>query len=336
MAGWDELRDFREAFDLLRAQLSSTPNSADRPNATPSEGPDPYGNDQPEWLDVPWAEHQRTERVGDSEVHFADMGEQGERPALIFVHGLAGCWQNWLEQLPHFAKTTRVIAPDLPGFGRSPMPPWDISIERYARLIGELCDFAGVERAVLVGNSLGGFVTAQAIAGATTAGETRFEKLVLVSAAGISHAELRPEPTVLAARLAVGLAPLSLAYQEQAMRRPRLRDSAFRTVFSQPSALRPELLYEQYSNGAGKPGFLPAVAAVAGHEIADALAEVETPTLIVWGRDDMIVPVADAAGYASALKNSQTVIFDETGHVPMLERPVRFNRLLEAFVRASS
>ena len=56
------------------------------------------------------------------------------------------------------------------------------------------------------------------------------------------------------------------------------------------------------------------------------------PTLIVWGRNDRVVPPKDAAGYARHLNVSRTAVFDRTGHCPQLERPVRFNRLLEQFI----
>jgi pimeloyl-ACP methyl ester carboxylesterase len=59
---------------------------------------------------------------------------------------------------------------------------------------------------------------------------------------------------------------------------------------------------------------------------------VEVPTLIVWGRNDRVVPPQDAAGFGERLRNSQTVIFDDTGHLPQLERPTRFNRILETFL----
>ena len=143
---------------------------------------------------------------------------------------------------------------------------------------------------------------------------------------------MRPEPAALAGRLAIGLAPLALTYQEQAIRRPKLRHSAFRSIFHRPAELRPELLYEQYSNGSGKPAFLPALTTLIGYDFIDRLEPVETETLIVWGRNDLIVPPADAAEYGRLLANSSTVIFDHTGHCPQLERPVRFNRLLEAFL----
>jgi pimeloyl-ACP methyl ester carboxylesterase len=321
-----DLRDLREAWDLLRAQLGSN-GDAVLPDPTPPEGPDPYGNPDSEWLGIDWSEHLASVEAADTRINYVEMGSG---PILVLVHGLAGCWQNWLEQIPHFARTRRVLALDLPGSGHSPMPPWDISIPAYGRLVHEFCDAVGAADAAIVGNSLGGFVAAEAIC----SDPARFDKLALVAAAGISSAGVRPEPAALAGRLAVGLAPLALSYQEQALRRPKLRHSAFRTVFHRPAELRRELLYEQYTNGSGRPGFLPALTSVVGYDFVDRLREVTTETLIVWGRNDLIVPPADAAEYGRLLANSSTVIFDRTGHCPQLERPVRFNRLLETFLAA--
>ena len=311
---------------------------------TPPEGPDPYGNPDPDWLRIDWREHQRTIEVPTGESDYGaptsperpsdtttvNVVELGAGPGidLIFVHGLSGCWQNWLEQLPHFAREHRVVAMDLPGFGASPMPPWEISIERYALLVRDLCAKLHVGDCVVVGNSLGGFVAAEA----ATHRPAWFSKLVLVSAAGVSSSRLRREPTEMAGRFAVATSPLLLMLQERGLLRPRIRDWAFRPIFHRPNGLRRELLWEFFHHGAGKPGFLPALVGLAGYDILDRLAEVDVPTLIVWGRNDHIVPVGDALEYGQRLSNSRTVILDETGHVPMAERPVRFNRILETFL----
>ncbi len=247
---------------------------------------------------------------------------------IVFVHGLSGSWQNWLENIPHFAREHRVLALDLPGFGHSPMPEWEISIERYGRLLHDFCDALGVSDCAVVGNSMGGFISAEA----ASAEPDRFEKLVLVSAAGISHVRMRRQPAETVARMATAAAPLLLQLQERGMRRPRVRWATFKGLVQHPESLRRELLLETFQNGAGRPGFLPAVQGLVGYDILDQLTEVEVPTLIVWGRNDRVVPPQDAAGFAQRLRNSQTVIFEDTGHLPQLERPIRFNRLLEAFL----
>ena len=79
-------------------------------------------------------------------------------------------------------------------------------------------------------------------------------------------------------------------------------------------------------------GFVDALGSLAGYDFLDRLAEVEVPTLIVWGRNDNVVPPGDALQYGRLLRNSRTLIFDDTGHVPMAERPVRFNRELATFL----
>jgi pimeloyl-ACP methyl ester carboxylesterase len=255
-------------------------------------------------------------------------GHEPEQPALLLVHGLSGCWQNWLENVPHLARRRRVIALDLPGFGSSPMPEWEVSINAYGRLLHDFCAALDVRECAVVGSSMGGFVAADA----ALHEPGRFKQLVLVSAAGVSSVRLKREPTEVAARMLAAAAPWTFRLQTESFRRPRARRLAFRNIFRHPELLRPELLWEFFSGAMRGQAFTQAFAALAGYHILDRLTEVEVPALIVWGRNDNVVPPADALEYGRMLSNSETTIFDETGHVPMAERPVRFNRLLEAFV----
>ena len=86
---------------------------------------EPYGAvGRSEWMDVDWQQHLHWIRIEERWLNYVEMGDPGD-PPLIFIHGLSGCWQNWLEQIPHFAQDHRVIAVDLPGFGQSEMPVRD-------------------------------------------------------------------------------------------------------------------------------------------------------------------------------------------------------------------
>ena len=315
-----------------------TPPMAKLLDATPATGPDPYGDPDPEWLRIDWREHLNWIDVPPStqpggapaRVNYVDMGptEEEQGPPIVFVHGLAGCWQNFLENIPHFARHHRVLAPDLPGFGASPMPPWEIDVEAHGQLIHDLCETLGVQGAVLVGNSMGGFVAAQAV----IQEQSRFSKLALISAAGISHARAIRGPAVTGARMSMVLTPYLAGMQERALLRPKLRFQTMRQVFYNPNELRYELLYEFIHNGPGTDGFLPAIRGMLGHDFLEDLERVEMPAFIVWGRHDRVVPPADSAGYGQRLHNSRTVIYDRTGHCAMAERPVRFNRELEEFI----
>lgn len=314
-----------------------------RPDATPADGPDSYGDPSPEWLDIDWRQHLRQveldtsgfEPHAGSPIDFTrtpvNYVEIGNGPPVVLIHGLGGCWENWLENIPHLARGHRVIAPDLPGFGDSPMPGWEISIQSYGALINALCGKLDLGSVPLVGNSMGGFIAAEV----TVSEPTAVHKLVLVSAAGVSHARMARAPAETAGRMARAAAPLALRYQQRALRRPRLRNRMARQLFRYPGRLPRELILEIVAGGMRSPGLVAAIRGLAGYDILDRLEEVETPTLIVWGRNDLVVPVSDALEYARLIRGSQLEIFDHCGHLPMAERPVRFNRLLDGFLTAA-
>jgi len=285
-----------------------------------------YGNRDPEWLKIDWRRHLRRVELPGAEVNYAEFGEG--KP-IIFVHGLAGCWRNWLENLPHFGRTHRTIALDLPGFGESPMPSWPIDMPAYGRLIHDFCEKLGIDRvAALVGNSMGGFVSTEAV----IERPSRFDKLVLVSAAGISFAEAlgrRQEARIRTFEAAI----VSLAGPRSTwLKRPRGRQIAFGNIFRYPNRVRPELLREQIDPGIRSPGFPAAVRAIAGYDTRHRLPEIEIPTLVVWGLNDQIVPVEAAIVYHRLIPESRLELFERTGHVPQMERPARFNALLDDFL----
>lgn len=287
------------------------------------------------WLDVDWREHQRWVDVDGAVCNVIDFGPTDAGPSddtpFVFVHGLSGSWQNWLENLPHFARHHRVIAMDLPGFGASPMPPWDISIKGYGRFVGDLLDTLEVPgAATVVGNSMGGFISAEL----AIEDPERVERLVLVSAAGltIEHqrndlvlAALRATETVVAAYLG-----WSVKRSGALVRRPRGRLLMTGFVIKRPDRLPWPLVWEQ-AKGTGKPGFVAALDALTSYPIRDRLEKIACPTLIVWGEDDHLVPVRDAYEFEKLIPDAKAVVWDDTGHVPQLERPAAFNRLLERF-----
>ena len=289
----------------------------------------PYGPaSRSAWLEVDWREHQRWVSVAGTPVNVIDLGEGDP---ILFVHGLSGSWPNWLEQLPVFARGHRVVAMDLPGFGHSPMPGEPITISAYARLLDGLCEELEISAATVVGNSMGGFVSAEL----AIAFPQRVERLVLVSAAGIStyrHRDVeRIEPYL--RRLAPMLAAYTgwtAARSDWIARRPGLRNVTLGTVTRHPGRLPAALAAEQL-RGAGKPGFMQALRANIDYPIAERLPEIACPTLIVWGAEDKVIPVGDADMFERLIPDSRKVVFEDTGHMAMLERPGTFNQLLERF-----
>jgi len=282
--------------------------------------------DDASWMGIDWPSMTRRLRVLGREVNLVDSG--GDGPPLLFVHGLGGSWQNWLLNMPAFMESHRVVALDLPGFGESEMPEDTISISGYARTLDHVCGELGIQCPVVVGNSMGGFVGAEM----ALAFPTRVERLVLVSAAGLSTEYLQREPVLALARAWAAATAVTGVRSDAVVRRQRLRRVAMQTVVRYPERLSAPLTYELVQ-GAGKQGFVPALAALLDYSFRDRLGLIEMPVLVVWGRNDMMVPVGDARRFQDLIgPNAHKVIFDDTGHLPMLERPSRFNRLLTAFM----
>ena len=288
---------------------------------------DDYGaHDEPDWRSIDWREYLSDIELGGRRLRFVDAGE-GEGPPVVLVHGLAGNWQNWLENIPRLAQERRVIAPDLPGFGESDRPAGEISMSGYGRTVDELCERLGLGEVALVGNSMGGFVAAET----AIQFPERVERLVLVSAAGITSSNLRREPVMVWGRAAMMAGSRGAAEKHMAIARPRLRYLVFSTIMRHPSLIAPEMLWEM-SSGAGRSAFRPALEAILDYDYRDRLPEIRSPTLVVWGGDDMLVPVEDAAEYERQIPEARRIVLKDTGHVPMIERPRTFNDHLIEFL----
>jgi pimeloyl-ACP methyl ester carboxylesterase len=289
------------------------------------------------WLDIDWRRYQRWVPVGGRSMNVIDIGPlRDDEPAagtIVWIHGLSGSWQNWLENLPPFAQTHRCIAMDLPGFGASEMPVEKITISGYAAAVDELLGVLGVTRATVVGNSMGGFIGAEL---AIRFG-TWVDKLVLVSAAGLTIERQRNEHVL--ALLRRGSKVLALwtgwlaSKSDTLARRPRSRRAMLELVVAHPDRLPAPLVAEQL-RGAGKPGFIDALDALTDYPIRDRLGAITAPTLVVWGTKDMLVPVRDAWAFGELIRDARVVVYEDTGHVSMLERPVAFNALLQEFLES--
>jgi pimeloyl-ACP methyl ester carboxylesterase len=280
------------------------------------------------WRDVDWAAHQRYVEVAGSQVNLVELGSG---PPLVFVHGLAGSWTNWLENICAFAEDHRVLALDLPGFGASGIPREPVSIPGYARLLDALCAQLAIARAAFVGNSMGGLVCAEL----ARSHPRRVDRLCLVSAAGISIEKL---PLEHALKAAVPFERVIRAYggviarrSWTLARRARLRRLALLHVTTHADRL-PAPLAAELIAGAGRPGLLPGLRAMAAYPIRARIGEIACPTLIVWGARDRMVPLRDASEFERLIPGARKIVYEDTGHVPQLERPACFNADLRAFL----
>jgi len=276
----------------------------------------------PLWMSVDWGRHVRQEVVAGRRMTWVDYGEG---PAVVLVHGLGGSWQTWLENLPALARDHRVIAVDLPGFGGSEPLPSPGELSGHVDTLAELLDALRIDRALVVGHSMGGLV-------ALLFAAAHIERLYALALVGSGGIVLGPRRLAAIVR---GFLLFNAVFKRPGVarafaRRPRLRHRLLALAVHDPSALSGRLAAEIIPLMAA-PGFADAVvsaARVAEHVPLDA---VTCPTLLVWGRQDRILPVARAEELAEALPDAHLEIIDRAGHCPMFERPAELNALLLAF-----
>jgi len=280
----------------------------------------------PSWREIDWSDHVRQVEVEGRTVRYVDLGE-GDAPPVVFIHGLGGNWQNWLENLPRVAEGRRALALDLPGFGESAMPTAKLSISGYARILDAWLDRLGVGHVAAVGNSMGGFIAAEL----AIRYPERVERLALVAAAGISITNLRRRPAMTVARATMVIGALTASRSRAIIARERLRHIVISPIIRHPTLIAPDLLFE-VMQGSGKPGYIDALDALTSYDFRDRIGEIRAPALIVWGREDVLVPVNDADEYERLIPSSRQIVMDDTGHTPMLERPEHFNRCLVEFL----
>ena len=231
--------------------------------------------------------------------------------------------------MPALARTHTTIAVDLPGFGGSEPPPGEVSIPGYARFVRSFLDGLGIARASIVGSSMGGLIAADA---AATHAE-RVTRLVLVGPPGPGRRRALPEKV---GDRGVAIALLGAAARRSgwALRSATVRRVALGRLMRHPDRISPRLV-ARLATGVARPASIVARRATVRNDVGLRVHGIVAPTLLVWGEHDRVVPPYVADHYEQVLRKSRKVIFPDTGHAPMIERPAFFNRLVTDFLAAT-
>ena len=258
------------------------------------------------------------------------------RPVVLLVHGLAGSSRTWKEVLPALGADHSVIAPDLLGHGRSDKPQHDYSLGGHANVLRDLMVALDIERATVVGHSLGGGVAMQL----AYQHARHCERLVLVSSGGLGLEVswlLRAMALPGAEYLMPVLFPAVARTAGNAVGRQLSRFGIRFRHFEQNWDT-----YVSLTDPANRPAFvrtLRSVIDVRGQAVSahDRLyLAAGLPTLIVWGRRDSIIPVEHASAAAEAIQNSRLAIFERSGHFPHADEPELFAETLAEFIATTS
>ncbi|MFG1924402.1 4,5:9,10-diseco-3-hydroxy-5,9,17-trioxoandrosta-1(10),2-diene-4-oate hydrolase [Cryptosporangium sp. NPDC048952] len=267
------------------------------------------------------------------DVHYYDSGsEPADRPPLVLLHGGgpgASAWSNFGRNFEVFSKSTRVLAVDMPGFGRSGKRAEHPQYFTYAAgVLAELLDQLDIQEVDLVGNSLGGGVATRF---ALTHPE-RARRLVLMAPGGLGLNVLAPDPTEGVQRLGRFGAPPGPT--------PEKLTAFLRTLVYDQKLITDELVAERFA-AASDPESLQAMTALgvsffAHPEEGQLWREAHrltAPTLLIWGREDRVNPLDGALVALKQLPDVQLHVFSRCGHWAQLEKFDEFNRLTEEFLR---
>jgi pimeloyl-ACP methyl ester carboxylesterase len=247
---------------------------------------------------------------------------RGAGTPLLLVAGLASDFSSWLTVWQPLASRFRVVAPDNRGAGRTRPQDAPASIDAMADDCAELLDHLGIERAHVLGHSMGGFV-AQRLALRHPA---RVERMVLAATGASPGADNVARFGELAAGLERGEAPDAWLRRLFAMifTRRFLADP-----FSAEAALRWALEYP-YPQGAA--GFRRQVEAIAAFDGEADLARIAAPALVIAGAEDVLFPVAGVAAFAGALRGSRFMAIDGAAHAIHTEQPSAFVDAVASFL----
>lgn len=233
----------------------------------------------------------------------------GSKPPIILVHGAGGCGQNWPHHLRRL-EDWRVLAPDLPGHGKSD-GLGEHSIAKYVNTLIDWMNDIGVHQAIFVGHSMGG---------------------AIVQSLALEH------PDRVAALAIIGSGP-RLEFDETLMSKLSRKESMGGAIdkiieqsyFQTQDKRLLQQAKEQLENN--RPAVIHGdyVASVA-FDIRERLAEIAVPTLIICGEEDQITPARFSQKLADGIPNAQLTLIPESGHMVMLEKPQAVAEAFTAFL----
>lgn len=254
----------------------------------------------------------RTASVLGLKIHYL---QSGRGAPVVLLHGAGGSSDAWRTTMSELSRDVRLIAPDQIGFGASDKPPLDYTPATLVDFLGMFLAQLGIERASLVGHATGARVACLY----ALAHPERVDRLVLISGTAYKP---NLDDKVLAAlnfsTLAGARHLLELDYFDD---KARVTDALASELFSKRlrsgSSFTIGRLEESYRRGEG---------------YVDDLSPIQAPTLILWGQEDEMAPIAAAQRAKRQIRGSRLVTFERCGHLPMIEAAAPLQRALREFL----
>ncbi|WP_395292441.1 alpha/beta fold hydrolase [Kitasatospora hibisci] len=261
----------------------------------------------------------------------------------VFLHGLGGWTHNWAALIDRLRATVHCLALDLPGFGRSAPPPDGVvSVERQAAAVASHLDGTGHRRVHLVGNSLGGLVALHLAC-------CRPELVATLTLVSPVLPAVPPARALRVSLLGLPGAPRLYSRLLSAQSSDRQLDELYRLIYADPGLVGPEQRAIEarerarraelpYAQGMLAEGVRAVVRSHLRRGPSSAwhqARQVHAPTLLVYGRDDRLVPFRTAARGYAAFRDARLLTLPGVGHVAMQERPTAVADALRALIAES-
>lgn len=261
--------------------------------------------------------------VGDLSIHYYEGGPSSAQ-TILMVHGFAANKDNWLRFARHLSQDYRVIALDLPGFGASDKPAGSYDVGTQTERLASVIDALGIAQLNLIGNSMGGHISALYAA--------RYPEKVLTLALLDNAGITSPQSSELLQRLQRG-DPNPLV-----VKNPEDFQHLLDFIFVQPPYL-PESLKGYFAEQAiaNSAHYDQVFSHLVGRYIPlePELPKIQAPTLIIWGAEDRVLHVSSIDVMQPLLRKPHVVILPDTGHAPMIERPELTAHHYRAFLQTA-
>ena len=254
-------------------------------------------------------------QVDGNKIRYLESGDS--KNILVLVHGLGASAERWNNVIPNFVKYYHVIVPDLIGFGYSDKPTVDYTPDFFSTFLGKFFDALGIKRPNVIGSSLGGQITAEY----ASAHPNNIEKLILVSPSGV----MKKSTPALDAYIMAALYP-----NEQSAK------NAFEMMESSGNQVDDRIVHgfiERMQLPNAKLAFMSTVLGLKNSEvITTKLHTINSPTLIIWGSNDPVIPIQHAESFVSSIKDCRFYRMDGCGHTPYVQDPDTFSSIVLDFL----
>ena len=245
--------------------------------------------------------------IDGNKIRYLESGSS--KKTLVLVHGLGASSERWQYVLPFFEKEFHVIVPDLIGFGYSDKPIADYTIDFFSNFLEKFLISLNIDQTSIVGSSLGGQIAAEY----TSSHSQNVDKLILVSPSGI----MKQSTFALDEYIMAALYP-----NEQSAK------NAFETMDGSGKKIPLEIIKGFVSRMKlpnAKFAFMSTLLGLKNCEvITKKLENISSPTLIIWGADDPVIPITFAKEFVSSIDNCEFYEMNKCGHTPYVQEPKLF------------